>query len=92
MIDFAKLQMLVGPRFRRLFGERNDRERLASVKAARGKRTHPKRHATNQERSHADTQRAAKLAREAKDRDDRIHSLKREVAAYWRGEREDYPA
>ena len=91
MIDFAKLVMLVGPRFKRLRSERGDREHLARVKAARAKRTHPKRHATNQERSQQDRERAKQLAQEAQARNDEIAAFKREVAAYWRGERDNYP-
>lgn len=48
---FSKLPMLIGPRFKRLIGERGDRERLAALKHQRSKRIHPKRHSVNRERS-----------------------------------------
>lgn len=89
-IDWSRLPVLIGPRFKRLKAERGDRERLAATKHAKRKR--PKNHATNKERSHLERARAAEVARAAADKRSKWLVLREQLRAYWRGEREDYPA
>jgi hypothetical protein len=89
MIDFSKLTMLVGPRFKRLRAERGDREKLARAHMRRAKG--PKNHSTNKERSHDARAKAARISKEIAARSDALEAFKNEVRAYWRGERDTYP-
>lgn len=55
------------------------------------KRSHPKRHSVNREKSF-EARRKARLEKlNAKKRGKEIEQHKREVAAYWRGERKTHP-
>jgi hypothetical protein len=89
-IDWDNLPTLIGPRFKRLRSERFDRERLAANKHAKRKR--PKNHATNQERSFIERERAAQAVRDSANRAVQWRGFKDRVRAYWLGEIEDYPS
>jgi hypothetical protein len=88
---FSKLPMLIGPRFKRLIGERGDRERLAALKHQRSKRIHPKRHSVNRERSFQERQKAEEHAKYLANDAEKRTSYKRSVRAYWIGERDSHP-
>lgn len=88
-IDFSKLPTLIGPRFQRIRTERFDRERLARVKHANRKR--PKNHSTNRERAHLAIARAAETRKYIEDKKAAWVTLREQIRAYWRGERDNYP-
>jgi hypothetical protein len=89
MIDFDALPTLIGPRFRRIIAERQDREKLARahMKRARG----PKNHSTNRERSREESARAAKVTRENAAKMEALRLYRDEVRRYWAGERDTHP-
>jgi hypothetical protein len=88
--DWSNLPILIGPRFRRIQAEKQDRERLAANKHA--KRQRPKNHSTNKERSHLAKSRAALIKSKTEARVRYWNELRKQIRAYWRGERDNYPS
>lgn len=89
-VDFSKLSMMVGPRFKRVQRERMDRERLAATKHAKRAKG-PKNHATNKERSYVERMKAAEVKEKMQDRKDAWIIMREKIRAYWRGEIDNYP-
>lgn len=65
-----------------------DVEALARKKA---KRNHPKRHAVAKEIALAAKAKAAKRKADKQDRERRARNIKNQIAAFWRGERDEHP-
>jgi hypothetical protein len=89
VMNLSKLPLLIGPRFKRIRAENDDREKLARAHMRRAKG--PKNHSTNKERSQAARVKAAASKKIIAARSAKLKKLKAAISAYWRGEREDYP-
>lgn len=90
MIDFDNLPVLIGPRFRRIMAERQDREKLAHAHLKR-RTTGAKNHSTNRERSKAESAKHSKLQHAIRVRSDTVAAYRNEVRRYWAGERDTHP-
>lgn len=89
MIDLSNLPTLIGPRFRQIKAQRDDREKLARAHMRRAKG--PKNHSTNKERSQHDRAKAKAAKQRIVERDAERAAYKQSVRAYWPGEAEEHP-
>jgi|GEM_PF-3795262 len=89
MIDFSKLTMMVGPRFRQTKAQRDDREKLARSHMRRAKGH--KNHSTNKERSQHERARAKAVKKLIAQREAELSSYRQAVKAYWAGDAEEHP-
>jgi hypothetical protein len=89
LLDWNNPPILEAPRRKTMLQQRFDREKLARAHMRRAKG--PKKHSTNKERSHADSERAKRRRRYIQERLDDLQAYRAQVRAYWLGERDSHP-